>query len=307
MPHSRGKTRHTWQIRELQKLWRKQCVDKSNIEHELPKKIATDTVDETVCRREQNKTRTAKARATETVDETICRREQNKTRTAKARATETVDATICRREQNKTRTAKARATETVDRSICRREQDKTQTAKKRAAETVDETMCRREQNKTRGARKRASESDTEKLKRRQNNKMAMANKRASSTPIEDAILNFHSKSKLGPDFVCVCCHRLMYKQNVVAYSKNKYANACSNLMEQVFAAEQNYMSPDGKQWVCKTCDRALGRGTMPLQAKANGLQLCCVPPELTDLNPLELRLISLRVPFMKMVALPAGK
>ena len=46
---------------------------------------------------------------------------------------------------------------------------------------------------------------------------------------------------------------------------------------------------------------------MPLQAKANGLTLCPIPPELSGLNLLELRLISLRVPFMKMVALPSGK
>ena len=46
---------------------------------------------------------------------------------------------------------------------------------------------------------------------------------------------------------------------------------------------------------------------MPLQAKANGLQLSDVPPELADLNALELRLSSLRVPFMKIVALPSGK
>ena len=46
---------------------------------------------------------------------------------------------------------------------------------------------------------------------------------------------------------------------------------------------------------------------MPLQAKANGLQLPEVHPELSGLNALELRLISLRVPFMKMVALPSGK
>ena len=46
---------------------------------------------------------------------------------------------------------------------------------------------------------------------------------------------------------------------------------------------------------------------MPLQAKANGLQLPEIHPELSDLNALELRLISLRVPFMKMVALPSGK
>ena len=32
-----------------------------------------------------------------------------------------------------------------------------------------------------------------------------------------------------------------------------------------------------------------------------------VPEELSDLDPLELRLISLQIPFMKMVALPYGK
>ena len=75
----------------------------------------------------------------------------------------------------------------------------------------------------------------------------------------------------------------------------------------VFSPNLSYISPDGKEWVCRTCDRTLKRGNMPLQAKANGLQLCQVPPELSSLNALELRLICLRVPFMKMVALPTGK
>ena len=46
---------------------------------------------------------------------------------------------------------------------------------------------------------------------------------------------------------------------------------------------------------------------MLVQAKANNLQLDEVPIQLATLNALELRLISLRVPFMKMVALPSGK
>ena len=37
-----------------------------------------------------------------------------------------------------------------------------------------------------------------------------------------------------------------------------------------------------------------------------GYNMCKVPPELSDLDALELRLISLRVPFMK-IALPSGK
>ena len=66
-------------------------------------------------------------------------------------------------------------------------------------------------------------------------------------------------------------------------------------------------SVDDNHWICKTCDAALSRGRMPVQAKANGLRLGTVPSELSCLKPLEMRLISLRVPFMKMVALPSGK
>ena len=80
-----------------------------------------------------------------------------------------------------------------------------------------------------------------------------------------------------------------------------------HVLQMVFSPNLSYISPDGKEWVCITCDRTLKRGNMPLQAKANGLQLCQVPPDLSSLNALELRLICLRVPFMKMVALPTGK
>ena len=41
--------------------------------------------------------------------------------------------------------------------------------------------------------------------------------------------------------------------------------------------------------------------------RANGMELDSEPAELSCLNALEQRLISLRVPFMKMVALPSGK
>ena len=135
----------------------------------------------------------------------------------------------------------------------------------------------------------------------------MAKRRTLIVPMEKYITDFQSKIKQGPEFVCTCCHRLMYKQTVIPCTKTKYTKASNELLEQIFSAEHNYISLDGMQWVCKTCDAALKRGNMPLQAKANGLQLCPIPNQLSGLNMLELRLISLRVPFMKMVALPSGK
>ena len=55
------------------------------------------------------------------------------------------------------------------------------------------------------------------------------------------------------------------------------------------------------RYVCKPCDGSISRGVLPVQAKANGMD---EPDELKCLNALEQRL---RVPFMKMVALPTGK
>ena len=89
----------------------------------------------------------------------------------------------------------------------------------------------------------------------------------------------------------------------MAYENAKNSN--HRILSEIYSHE--YVCSDGSQWVCRTCDTQLKRGRLPVQAKANGLQLVDIPPELSDLKPLELRLICLREPFMKMVALPNGK
>ena len=125
--------------------------------------------------------------------------------------------------------------------------------------------------------------------------------------VEEAITAFYSETKAGSDFVCICYHRMMYRKTVVLCNKGKYNKVSPDLLDGIFSANLDYISSDGKEYICKTCDRALARGSMPVQAKANGLHLSKIPPELSGLNALEQRLISLRVPFMKIVALPSGK
>ena len=211
-----------------------------------------------------------------------------KVRKAQKRALEAEDEALYRHQSNRACTARKRACETEADTLQRRERDRACTARKRACETEPDTLQRRERDRACTARKRAS-------------------KRASCIPIDKAISAFQSRVKIGPEYVCTCCHRMMYKQTVVPCSKSKYAKASVKMLEQVFSDENKYISFDGNMWVCKTCDRTLSRGNMPVQAKANNLELSAIPHELSDLNQLELRLVSLRVPFMKMVALPSGK
>ena len=254
---------------------------------------ATETCEESSERREQNRTRMMSTRASETCEETTERREQNRTRMMSTRASETCEEITERREQNRTRMMSTRASETCEETTERREQGRVYKESMRASETCEETTERREQNRTRLASMRAYESHSEMLQRKTNNKDNMAKLRQCTVTVENAILVFEHEIKLGPDFVCTCRHRMMYRKSVVPCNRGKYTKASSDVLEKVFSFELRYMyiSPDDKEWVCKTCDRTLVRGSMPVQAKANGLKLCEIPSELSRLNVLELRLI----------------
>lgn len=59
-------------------------------------------------------------------------------------------------------------------------------------------------------------------------------------------------------------------------------------------------------FVCYTCHCSLKRRQVPTQSWVNGLLLDQIPPELVNLRPMEVRLISQRIPFMKLMGLPKG-
>ena len=100
---------------------------------------------------------------------------------------------------------------------------------------------------------------------------------------------------------------LMYRKTVIEFKATKYSKLSNKLLGQLFPPSLVYTSAQVKVWMCKTCYYTLKRGNMPAKAKPNNLVLETVPPELQELNPMEIRLLSLRIPFMKMVALPCGK
>ena len=131
-------------------------------------------------------------------------------------------------------------------------------------------------------------------------KQCRIKQRSTPSNVLKASQAFIAATKEGPDYKCVCCNRLMYRKTVIEFKVTKYSKAPDDFTVTV---------PDAgtKQWICKTCDNALKRGKLPAQAKANNLDLEDIPSELSDLNSLEVRFISLRIPFMKMVALPCGK
>ena len=143
------------------------------------------------------------------------------------------------------------------------------------------------------------QSDDYREREAQAKRQCRIRERSTASSILQASQAFIAATKEGPDYMCVCCNRLMYRKTVIEFKVTKYSKA-----------PDDFTVPHSgtKQWICKTCDNALKRGKLPAQAKANNLDLEeDIPSELSDLNSLEVRFISLSIPFMKMVALPCGK
>ena len=81
------------------------------------------------------------------------------------------------------------------------------------AETSKQTVHRQEQDRKHKASVRSS-------------------KKLSSISVQQAIVSFHSDIKNGPDFVCTCCHRFMYRKSVILCNVAKY---CSNELLNIVA------------------------------------------------------------------------
>ncbi len=131
------------------------------------------------------------------------------------------------------------------------------------------------------------------------------------------LLNKARKAMLEmPVLACTVCHRARFKEQVKLCHRNKYPQTglvlrcftgkyihqCSTDCNDSFI----YHDMRKKEWICFTCHRHLLRGNMPPQAAVNNLWLDEIPEELKTLNALEMHLVSIVQPFMKIVPLPRG-
>ena len=143
---------------------------------------------------------------------------------------------------------------------------------------------------------------------RQNEQLRDTNARRRSrikpSSEEMAISIFQKKIMEGPTFVCVSCHRLLYRSSVCILNRERFVKMDPDVLSSSIVS---VLSPDGKEYICNACQTAMSKGNMPNISVGNGLDLDDVPTELADLNSLEAVFISRRIPFMKLIALPKGK
>ena len=103
-------------------------------------------------------------------------------------------------------------------------------------------------------RKRASLDDDARENQRQEERIAQKQRIGQSSTLLEASQAFISAIKEGPDYVCVCCNRLMYRKTVQQFKGLNYDKAPSEFVMPKCTSTQD------KQRICKTCHSALKRG-----------------------------------------------
>lgn len=119
-----------------------------------------------------------------------------------------------------------------------------------------------------------------------------------NTSIEKCIENFQSAVEEGPFYICVVCHRLLYKRSVLLLNAEKYND------KNILTEKPSF---DGKKYICKTCHQKLLKNKIPCQAVSNKLEVFDIPEELNSLNKLESILVAQQISFQKIIVMQKGQ
>ena len=113
------------------------------------------------------------------------------------------------------------------------------------------------------------------------------------------VSNFKLLIKNGQFFVCVICNRCLYRISIICFNIEKYS-VDENIIFMLTSYDDNY-------YISTTCDKALRKNSVPCQVLANRLTAVELPKLFQDIHRLERLLVSRRILFKKVTAMPKGK
>ena len=119
---------------------------------------------------------------------------------------------------------------------------------------------------------------------------------------KSVINKFHEKISCGPEYICTCYDQLWYKSSITKCNANNYSKCQQHIVQSCITGVK---SVDDTEWICNTCHLNMKEGKLPQCSKANAMGVLDKPSVL-DLTPLEVRLVSPRIPSMQIRELPRG-
>ncbi len=179
-------------------------------------------------------------------EERILANEEKRKHQASERAKMSPDAREDNKEQDRLRKISSRDKMSPETKADTKEQDRLRKVSSRHQMSPEKKADTKEQDRLRKVSSRHQMSTEEQNLQRQENTKSRATKRKLDKQkvisIQEAAENFHRKCCELPEYVCTCCHRLLWKQSVVPFkieNYNKNNDVIKNALQRKFSKRQN--------------------------------------------------------------------
>ncbi|XP_013402374.1 uncharacterized protein LOC106168004 isoform X2 [Lingula anatina] len=170
---------------------------------------------------------------------------------------------------------------------------------------------KKEKTQERIKRYRAQEHIIEQIRKRerqwrktasgvQSHRLKLQKLKEQQTHIKFAIEHFHKKCKELPEYVCCCCYRLRFKNQIQKFREQNYRE------DILISSKILDMGPE--KVICTYCHQKMSQKKVsPISYDGNSIKTMDMPPDIGDLNPIEQLLLTPVIPFMKIVSLPKSQ
>ena len=197
-------------------------------------------------------------------------------------------------EAEKIRESNRKAQTKIQEDPIRAQEKRENDIKLKEKRMADEEKAEKIRESDRKAQAKIHEDPIRAIKKRERDRLHKSQKNTNESI---AIKKFELEIKEGPTLVCVCCGGLFFKRSVKIFNEEEYANKI--FMSKILFVK-NQCNKFNSYMICNTCDTyARGNKKVPRLALSNGLDFNAIDKSLENLNELEERLCSPRIPFLK--------
>ena len=114
---------------------------------------------------------------------------------------------------------------------------------------------------------------------------------------------FSDKQKDGLSYICVCCHKLWFRNGVQKFDDDFYEMLATEDIEHFVSKEDRFIYQND-HWICHNCHTVLNKKKMPYTCHFNGLLNSPMPEEFKDATMLEKLMTKKMLPFITLRELP---
>ena len=99
------------------------------------------------------------------------------------------------------------------------------------------------------------------------NEKQQAENRKYGSNMTELLKIFNENIAEGPVYVCKCCQQIWFKHSV--HNVEEIILKTDNERTTFSTCRTQYLSKDGKEWICKTCRNSVKEGKIPKLSIAN--------------------------------------